>query len=603
MNETSFAHAPQHGAIRSLLSLIWRLTDTPLRLRVVCVILLNLGMASLNSTAPLFFKDIVDWFTVRRGVALEVPLWLVGSYLAITVLARACGELRVLAYGGFEQRVQHRLFLFLFDHVHSLSLRYHLERKVGGLQQILFNGLMGYRFIANNFLMVILPFLVNAIFIGTVLLSYYPIAFVIIMLPMCALYIVSLFVGVERQRIVQRSANAGFEDAYARITDSYVNFETIKLFGGERIVREGIDEAVGRGQQNFVKYYFLRTLTGFAQSFALVLWLAGTITLATFYVMKGIMTIGDLVLVNSYTLQLWGPLNFLSQAYREIKIGQTNLERILSLLNEKSEIVERPDAMKFPTGAIDLRFEDVVFFYDPKRPILKGVSFSVPGGCTVAIAGASGAGKSTIARLAFRFCDVRSGRITVNGQPIEAFNLRSLRAGIAVIPQDITLLNDTIAHNIGIAREGCSASEIEEAARLAEIHDYIVSLPKGYETVVGERGLKLSGGQRQRVAIARAVLKRARVLIFDEATSALDSETEHAIQRNLRNTSAGMTTLIITHRLSTVVDADEIVVLSDGRIVERGPHKFLLSLKGLYAEMWQLQQDEQRNASATARIA
>lgn len=390
--------------------------------------------------------------------------------------------------------------------------------------------------------------------------------------------------------IVQGIANNGFEDAYARITDSYLNFETIKLFAGERIIRQGVDEAVGRGQQNFIKYYLLRTLTGVAQSFSLVLWLAGTITLATFYVIKGAMTVGDFVLVNAYTVQLWAPLDFLGQAYREIKIGQTNLERMLSLFDEAPEISDGPAALEFPINPGDLCFENVSFFYDPKQPILKGVSFTVPAGRTVSIVGSSGAGKSTIVRLAYRFYNVGSGRITVGGLPIEAFKLNALRASITVVPQDTVLLNDTIATNIGISREGCGASEIERAARLAEIHEFIASLPEGYQTVVGERGLKLSGGQKQRVAIARAILKRANILIFDEPTSALDSETERAIQHNLRRAFPATTMIIITHRLSTVVHADEILVLSDGIIVERRRHEDLLRRQGLYAEMWQLQQ-------------
>jgi ATP-binding cassette subfamily B protein len=592
MSNSSSLQIRQRGAIRSLLSLIWKLTDAPLRLRVFCSMLVTLAMASLNSTAPLYYKRIVDSFTAGAR-PLEFPWWLVGSYLAVVVLARTCAELRWLIYGGFEQRVQHRLFLQVFDHVHSLSLRYHLERKTGGLQQILFNGLMGYRFISSNFLMVILPFLVTAVFIGTVLVTSYPVAFIMVMLPMCALYIVSLLVGVERQRVVQRSANAGFEDAYARITDSYLNFETIKLFGGEGVIRSGIDEAVGRGQKNFVKYYLLRTLTGVAQSSSLILWLTGTMILATFYVVRGVITVGDFVLVNAYTLQLWAPLDFLGQAYREIRIGQTNLERMLTLLSEEPEVVDGPDAVEFPAHPKELRFEDVGFFYNQDRPILTGVSFTVPAGRTVAIVGSSGAGKSTLARLAFRFYDVRSGRITVNGVPIETFRVRSLRAALAVVPQDNVLLNDTIARNLGIAREGCGASEIEHAARVAEIHDFIVSLPDGYQTVVGERGLKLSGGQKQRVAIARAVLKRASILIFDEATSALDSETERSILRNLRSAFTNLTMVIITHRLSTVVDVDEIVVLADGIVVERGSHKDLLDLRGVYSNMWEVQQEKQ----------
>jgi ABC-type transport system involved in Fe-S cluster assembly fused permease/ATPase subunit len=570
------------STIGSLLSLIWRQTDRLLRMRVFGTLLLTLAVASLNATSPLLYKKLVDWFAKGEAArSLGFPLKLVAAYLLIVAISRTCAELRWIVYGGFEQRVQHRLLLLLFDHVHSLSLRYHLERKTGGLQQVLFNALLGYRFILFNSLMVILPLLLYVILVSSVLAISYPIAFVLIMLLMCTLYILSLFLGVERQRLLQRSANSAFEDASARTADSYLNFETIKLFGCERIIRGGLDEAVGRGQRNFVQFYLLRTLTGFAQSFWLMLWLAATVTLAALYVRQGVMTVGDFVLVNAYTLQLWIPLDFLGLSYREIRMGQTNLERMFSLLGERTEIADRADAFEFPIGRADLGFENVAFFYDPKRPILRGVSFSVPQGRMVAIVGPSGAGKSTIARLTFRFYDVCSGRITVNGAPIEAFTLKSLRAAIAVVPQDTVLFNDTIAHNIGIARDGCSPSDIEDAARTAEIHDFIVSLPDGYRTIVGERGLKLSGGQKQRVAIARAVLKRASLLIFDEATSALDSETEHAIQRNLRTAFGGITTLIITHRLSTIIHADEIVVLNEGRVVERGRHGDLLSAAGL----------------------
>jgi ATP-binding cassette subfamily B protein len=328
------------------------------------------------------------------------------------------------------------------------------------------------------------------------------------------------------------------------------------------------------------------------QSLWLLLWLVATVTLATGYVMRGEMTIGEFVLLNAYILQLWMPLDLLGFAYRDIRMGQTNVERMLSLLDEKIEVVERADAVEFSPGDGELRFDDVVFSYEPGRKILDGVSFVVPRGRTVAITGPSGGGKSTVARLILRFYDVCSGQITMSGHPIEACTLASLRAAVAVVPQDGLLLNDTIADNIGIGQEGCDQADIEDAARLAQIHDFIVSLPDGYQTVVGERGVRLSGGQKQRVAIARALLKRTKFLIFDEATSALDNGTESAVQSNVRRASRGVAMLIITHRLSSIVDVDEIVVLNEGRIVERGRHDELLRLQGLYADMWRRQQNE-----------
>jgi ATP-binding cassette, subfamily B, heavy metal transporter len=572
---------------------VWKQTAQPLRMRVLAVLLLSFAMVSFSSMGPLVYKTIVNWFvTAGTTSELVLPLQLIGIYLVIFASTRVCAELRWTVYGGFEQRVQRRLSLLLFDHVHSLSLRYHLERKTGDLQQVISNGLLGYRFIVFNFLLIIIPLVLGVAIIATVLAAFYPPGFVLIMLPMCALYVLTLFLGVQRQSAMQRSGNNALQEAYARTTDSYLNFETIKLFGGERIIRAGLDEALDRSQRSFTKFYTLRTLTGFGQSIWLFIWLAATVILAAAYVINGVMTVGDFVLVNAYTLQLWVPLEFFGLAYREIRMGQTNTERMLSLLSENAEVLDPVSATELPVGHGELRFEDVTFFYDPKRPILDGVSFAVPAGRTIAITGASGAGKSTIARLALRFYDVCGGRITMNGVPIDALSLKSLRTAIAVVPQDTVLFNDTIAHNIGAARDRCTLAEIEDAAKISEIHDFIVSLPNGYQTIVGERGLKLSGGQRQRVAIARAVLKGGRLLIFDEATSALDSETEHAIRRNLRAALVDTTTLIIAHRLSTIVDADEIVVLNEGCIAEQGRHHELLRLGGLYAEMWRLQQEE-----------
>ncbi|MDQ8730594.1 ATP-binding cassette domain-containing protein [Bradyrhizobium sp. LHD-71] len=577
-------------SILALLSLVWSQTDTTLRMRVIGTVLLALVLAGLNSLSPVIYKTIVDHFAAGPSPTdTTIPLLLIAGYVALVAVGRICAELRWVTYGGFEQRVQRRLILLLYDHVHELSLRFHLERRTGGLQQIIFNGLLGYRFIVFNFLLIILPLAVSVLLIGAILATFYPLPFALVMLTMCTLYITSLLFGVGRQRELQRTGNLAFEEAYARTTDSYLNYETIKLFGADTVVRQRLNESLSQGQNSFVRFYLLRTLTGLAQSMWLLIWLAVTVVLAATYYVQGVMTLGDFVLVNTYTLQLWVPLEFLGLAYREIRMGQTNVERMLTLLGEKRDVTEPVNPISLPVGKKELRFDNVEFSYDRDHHVLKGISFVVPSGRTVAIVGPSGSGKSTIARLAFRFYDAGGGRISLGGVPIKDLSLNDLRSTIAVVPQDTVLFNETIAHNIGIARAKASQAEIEEAARFAEIHDFIMSRPQAYDTVVGERGLKLSGGQKQRIAIARAMLKRASLLIFDEATSALDSRTEQRIQRSLRTLSDGAATLIITHRLSTVLHADEILVLDGGVIVERGRHEELLSLDGVYAAMWRRQ--------------
>jgi ATP-binding cassette subfamily B protein len=589
MHERQPAPANAHSII-ALLSLVWAQTDSDLRMRVVGTMVLALILTTLNSISPIIYKSIVDHFAAGAAPSdVAFPLLLVAGYVGLIAMARICAELRWVTYGGFEQRVQRRLILLLYDHVHELSLRFHLERRTGGLQQIIFNGLLGYRFIVFNFLLVIMPLVASVVLIAGILATFYPWPFALIMIAMCILYIATLLFGVGRQRELQRTGNLAFEEAYAQTTDSYLNYETIKLFGAEAVVRRRLNGSLSQGQNSFVRFYVLRTFTGLVQSVWLITWLAVTVALAAHYYVQGVMTVGDFVLVNAYTLQLWVPLEFLGLAYREIRIGQTNVERMLTLLSETRDVVEVPNPVSLPSGAGELRFEDVEFAYDSDHRVLKGISFAVPPRRTVAIVGPSGSGKSTIARLAFRFYDAGSGRISVSGVPIRDIALQGLRSAIAVVPQDTVLFNESIGHNIGVARADVSQADIEDAARFAEIHDFIAALPQGYGTIVGERGLKLSGGQKQRIAIARAMLKRASLFIFDEATSALDSKTEQAIQRNLRSLSDGAATLIITHRLSTVLHADEILVLDGGVIVERGRHEKLLSLDGVYAAMWRRQ--------------
>jgi ATP-binding cassette, subfamily B, heavy metal transporter len=597
MNASDKIATAERAGIGQLLLMVWGQADRQLRLRVLATVVLTIMMALLNSTAPLIFKSIVDRFAADVQLGLSSFLTItIGEYIALVAAARLCAEARWAIYGGFEQGVQRRLYLFLFDHVHGLSLRYHLERKTGALQQVIANGLLGYRTIIFNLIMTIAPLMFSFFVICTIFALFYPPIFVLLTTLMCILFISSLLIGVEKQRASQRTGNRAFQEAFARTTDSYLNFETIKLFGSEATVRRNLSAAVYRGETSFTNFYFLRTITGLIQSTWLTVWLAATLIVAVRYVMNGTMTIGDLVLVHAYALQLWIPLDVLGFAYREIRTGQTNIEQMILLLNEEKENLQPERAQPRAFYQSGLRFENVSFSYVPSRPILRGLTFTAPAGSTVAITGPSGAGKSTIARLLFRFYDACSGQILFNEVPIDAYPLTDIRNEVAIVPQEPVLFDDTIGFNIAISRNDCSQSEIESAAKIAEIHSFIESLPDGYGTLVGERGLKLSGGQKQRIAIARAILKRCSILVLDEATSALDNETEHAVLSNLRAVSNDKTILIITHRLSTIVDADQIVVVENGRVTEHGSHSELISSQGLYADMWRRQLKERRES-------
>jgi ATP-binding cassette, subfamily B, heavy metal transporter len=578
-------------ALRALLPLIWAQAETGLRLRLLAAVLLTLATASLNAFAPVLFKEVVDRFAAAEKMsAATLPALLLATYIAVQCLAFVVAELRFFLYGRVEQHVQRRLALALFDHVHALSLRFHLGRHTGGLQQTIGNGLLGYRLILSNAIFIVVPLIFELAAIGFVLAGFYDPLFLAIVALTTALYIVSFVVGVERQRAALRDTNSAYTESFAKAADSYLNYETIKYFGGESHVRGQFDRSLAIGEAKGTLFYNVRSLTGLVQALCLSCGVGAIVVAASRAVAGGGMSLGDFVLVNAYMLQLIRPLGNLSFAYREIKMGLTYVEQMLALLDERNEIVEAPAARVLPEGPGEIVFADVSFAYDERRPVLDKVSFRVPPGRTLAVVGASGAGKSTLSRLLFRFYDLSFGSIAIDGADLSELTLASLRAAIAVVPQDTALFNDTLEYNIGIAAPESGRAEIEAAARLAEIHDFIASLPDGYETVVGERGLKLSGGEKQRVAIARAVLKQPRIFIFDEATSALDSHTERAIQRNLETVSRGTTTLIIAHRLSTVVHADEIIVLDGGRVAERGRHEKLLAAGGLYEAMWRRQQ-------------
>jgi ABC-type transport system involved in Fe-S cluster assembly fused permease/ATPase subunit len=591
MAETSTTTIKDLRILRLLLPLLWRQAERGLRRRLVAGMLLILATAALGAAAPVLFKRLVDAFSGETAAnPLVIPVLLIVAYALAHWLGRTVAELRWFTYGRFEQSIQRQLALLLFDHIHRLSLRFHLGRRTGGLQQTVANGLLGYRLVLFHGLFVVLPLAVELALVGAVLVGFYSPIFLVIVLATAGLYVVSFVIGVERQRAPQREATNAYIDAFARSADSYLNYETIKYFGGEDHVRGQFDDALRRGVDGWSRFYVFRTLTGLAQAVWLALGLGGLAFFAARSVAGGSMTLGDFVLVNTYMLQLWRPLDNLGFAYREIKMGLTYVEHLLELLDEDAEIADAPGALPLAEGPGEIVFAGVDFAYDARRTVLEQVNFRTPAGHTLAVVGPSGSGKSTLSRLLFRFYDTTGGHIAIDGQRLGALTLQSLRAAIAVVPQDTPLFNDSLAYNIGFGRPGASRGEIEAAARLAQIHDFIAGLPDGYDTVVGERGLKLSGGEKQRVAIARAVLKQPRIFVFDEATSALDSKTERAIQRDLQTVLAGTTTLIIAHRLSTIVHADEILVLVAGRVVERGGHSALLAAGGAYAGMWHQQQ-------------
>ncbi len=582
------------ATIRALLPYLWPAGEWGLRVRVVIAMLFLVAAKAANVVVPIFLKLAVDGLGGAANAAVVLPLAVILGYGLARVLAQAFGEIRDAVFTRVAQRAIRLAGLRTFRHLHRLSLRFHLERKTGGVARAVERGTKGIEFLLRFMLFNILPTLLEIFLVCGVLWHLYGVAYAAVTLVTLAVYVAWTMAVTEWRTKFRRAMNETDNDASTKAIDSLLNFETVKYFGNEAHEARRFDVALRGYEQAAVKSGSSLAFLNVGQGVVIAIGTVIMLIMAGRGVVAGSMTIGDFVLVNSYLIQLFMPLNFLGFVYREIKRSLIDMESMFRLIDEQADVADRPDAPALIVDGGRVRFENVSFAYDPRRPILEDVSFDVPRGGKTAIVGPSGAGKSTISRILFRFYDVTGGRVTIDGQDIRDVSQDSVRGAIGMVPQDTVLFNDTIYYNIAYGRPDASPAEIEEAARVARIHDLIMDLPDGYQSAVGERGLKLSGGEKQRVAIARTILKNPAIMLFDEATSALDSHTEREILEALREVSADRTTLTIAHRLSTIVDADEILVLVAGRVVERGNHQTLLQKGEVYAAMWARQQEVAR---------
>lgn len=593
-SSTSVANAAEWAALRRLLPYLWQY-----KWRVLAALLFMVAAKLAVVGVPLLLKELVDALDVKPGdgkALLVVPVGLLLAYGALRFSTSLFTELRDLVFAKATQGASRAIALSTFRHLMSLSLRFHLERQTGGMTRDIERGVRSTESLVSYSLYSILPTLIEMLLVLGILAVSFDWGFAAITAVALVCYITFTVKLTEWRTQFRRAANAQDSAAHTKAVDALLNYETVKYFNNEDFEAHRYDENLQELRRVRLKSQRTLSLLNGGQQLIIATALVAMLWRATQGVVAGTLTLGDFVMINAFMIQLYIPLNFLGTLYREIKQSMADLSRMFTLMDREREVADQPSAQPLQLHEQpEVRFEEVRFAYDPERPILQGVSFSVPAGKTVAVVGASGAGKSTLARLLYRFYDVQSGRITIAGQDIRGVTQDSLRRAIGIVPQDTVLFNDTVAYNIAYGRTGATQQEVEEAARAARIHDFIVSTPKGYATRVGERGLKLSGGEKQRVAIARTLLKNPPILIFDEATSALDSQTERAIQQELASAAQGKTTLVIAHRLSTVVDAHEILVMDGGQIIERGTHAHLLAQGGRYAQMWALQQSAEHS--------
>jgi ABC-type transport system involved in Fe-S cluster assembly fused permease/ATPase subunit len=594
------------STVRHLWPYMWPAGRPDLRMQVVLALVALVLSKVATTLIPFAYKGIIDSLDGTGPdqaliMGLAVPIVLVIAYVLGNIFDAGFQQLRDVLFAGVGQHAVRKLALETFQHIHRLSLRFHLSRRTGGLSRVIERGTKGIESVVRFAMLNIVPTILEFAVVAVIFVWLFGVSYLGVLVVMIWAYLYFTIKASNWRIGIRRSMNDSDTDANGKAVDSLLNYETVKYFANEKLEAQRFDEAMGRYERSAIRIW---TSLGFLNFGQAVIFYGGFLVISIMSivgVMEGRLTLGDFVLLNTFLMQIYRPLNFIGFVYRELRQGLTDIEEMFKLLSKDPEIEDKPDAKALAVTGPVIRFEDVSFHYDADRAILKGVSFEVPAGKTVAIVGPTGAGKSTISRLLYRFYDVTGGRITIDGQDLRDVTQESLRSTIGMVPQDTVLFNDTIGYNILYGRPDATMEEVREAARMAQVGPFIEALPKGYDTPVGERGLKLSGGEKQRVAIARTILKAPSILILDEATSALDTKTERDIQAALDVVSRNRTSVVIAHRLSTVINADEILVLRDGKVAERGNHSELLAQNGLYAQMWSRQREATEAEEALAR--